>query len=101
MTKSIPKKTEGSQSFHKKLKLVVRRAGKTKPCIEQILGDDFHRNSGKVRNLIRVIDKENDHYREFLTDKETGEILHECNEPLSKHQGHGAARIKQKNNSQH
>jgi len=43
-------------------------------------------------HLERLIDRENDWYAETVTDPETGEIVHECKEPLSEHQGHGAAK---------
>lgn len=33
-------------------------------------------------------------YSEKVTDTETGEVIHECNEPLDQHQGHGAAKSK-------
>ena len=94
MTKSIPKTTEGSLSFHKKLKSVVRRAGKKEPSIEQVHGDDLHRDTGKLMHLTRIIDRENNRYHEVIKDKETDKVLHECEEPLSKHQGHGAAKTK-------
>ena len=94
MTKSTPRTIGGALSFKKKLRLKVRRAGKKKPSIEQVQGDDFHRDSGKWTHLSRIIDKENKIYHEVFTDKETGEVLHECKEPLSKHQGHGDAKAK-------
>ncbi len=43
-------------------------------------------------------DKREDKYIEKVTDPDTGEILHECVEPLSKHQGHGYAKFKKKTN---
>lgn len=39
----------------------------------------------------RVIDKYKDRYMEKVTDPETGEIIHGCEEPLSEHFGHGFA----------
>lgn len=78
--------------FKKKLRLKVRRASKRKPSIEQIQGDDLQCDTGKWRNLIQVIDREKNLYHKVITDKETGEIIHECKEPLSQHQGHGDAK---------
>ncbi len=40
------------------------------------------------------IDRRNDSYREIVKDKPTGKILHEREEPLSKHIGHGSAKYK-------
>ena len=79
-----------------KLGMKGRHASGGKPFIEQISGDDLHRDSGQWRKLNRTIDRENDHYYEVVTDPETGEILHECKEPLSEHRGHGAAKVKSK-----
>ena len=42
----------------------------------------------------RNIDRENNLYTESVVDVETGEILHECEEPLKKHTGHGSAKKK-------
>ncbi len=44
----------------------------------------------------RLIDKREDQYYEKIEDPDTGEIIHECKEPLSKHQGHGYAKYKEK-----
>lgn len=40
----------------------------------------------------RLIDWGNDRYKEVVTDPETGIIVHHCEEPLSKHRGHGSAK---------
>ena len=63
-----------------------------KPFIMRVSGDDLHRDSGKWMNLRRIIDRENDLYDEVITDPETGSIVQESHEPLSKHRGHGAAK---------
>jgi hypothetical protein len=41
-----------------------------------------------------IINRRDDHYREVVTDPETGEVLHHCDEPLSEHRGHGSAKSK-------
>jgi len=51
--------------------------------------------SHKYGNLVRVhrtIDKDNDRYVEKVLDLQTGEVLHECDEPLSQHVNHGSAK---------
>jgi hypothetical protein len=40
----------------------------------------------------RVMDRDADRYVETVTMRETGEVVHHCDEPLSKHHGHGSAR---------
>jgi restriction endonuclease Mrr len=41
-------------------------------------------------------DKREDHYHEKVIDPDTRETIHECEEPLSKHQDHGSAKYKKK-----
>ncbi|MBN9547240.1 MAG: hypothetical protein J0I19_17375 [Alphaproteobacteria bacterium] len=38
----------------------------------------------------RLIDKHNNRYVEKVTARNSGEIIHECDEPLSDHKGHGS-----------
>ena len=73
------------------LGLKGRHATGGRPFIEQKVGDDLHRKSGRWMRLERVIDRAKNWYREVVTDRETGKIVHECDEPLSDHRGHGAA----------
>ena len=47
---------------------------------------------GKLVRVHRTIDKDNDWYSEKVIDLQTGEILHECDEPLSKHVNRGTAK---------
>ena len=42
----------------------------------------------------RLIDKDKNIYREIVTDPDTNEIIHSCEEPLKKHSGHGSAKQK-------
>ncbi|HZR05425.1 MAG TPA: hypothetical protein VFA61_06325 [Candidatus Udaeobacter sp.] len=60
----------------------------------QTIGDDFHRNTGRWMKLYRLIDRMKDRYNEQVTDPATGEIVHECSEPLDNHKGHGSAKAK-------
>lgn len=57
-------------------------------------GDDLCVTKSKWMNKNRVIDKKNDLYSETITDPQTGEILHQCKEPLSLHRGHGSTKRK-------
>lgn len=61
---------------------------------EFIRGDELHKKSGKWYKKVREIDKDSDQYKEVITDPETGEITHECEEPLSEHRNHGSAKNK-------
>jgi hypothetical protein len=64
--------------------------GKRKIRIEQLVGDDLHRNSGKWLKKVRIIDRENNRYFEEVVDPDSGEVMHRCEEPLSDHYGHGS-----------
>ena len=65
---------------------------KRNPRREFRVGDSFTRKDGKWRDMYRLIDKDEDIYVEVITDKESGEVVHECREPLTEHQGHGTAK---------
>jgi len=74
-----------------KLGIKCRSDGVGRPLVELVSGDDLHRNTGTWREIRRVINREKNEYHEVIKDATTGEILHECHEPLSEHRGHGAA----------
>lgn len=57
---------------------------------ESLSGDDLHRKTGKWVQKSRTIDHQNDWYEEVVTDPDTGQVLHRCAEPLSRHRGHGS-----------
>jgi len=65
-----------------------------KTTVEGFSGDDLHKKSGKWMKKERLIDHEKDQYKEIVTDAETGNEVHRCEEPLSKHTGHGSAKKK-------
>jgi hypothetical protein len=81
-------------TVHELLRLKDRTAGGSRPFMEQVVGDDLHRKSGKWMKLQRVIDrvKKPAWYSEVITDPETGDVVHKCEEPLSEHRGHGSAK---------
>lgn len=68
--------------------------GSRRPIKEVTSGDEYQRSKGKWAKLDRIIDRENDKYHEKVVDPETGEVYHECNEPLSEHINHGSAKKK-------
>ena len=81
---------------HGKVTIKSRHAGGGRPFAEQVHGSDLHRKDGRWVRLDRVIDRHNDRYTERVTDPATGEVIHECDEPLSDHQGRGAAKKRRK-----
>jgi len=71
-----------------------RHTGERQPFIEQTVADDLHRKTGRWMKLHRVIDRLNNWYHKRVTDPATGEVVHECDEPLTEHRGHGSAKPK-------
>jgi hypothetical protein len=54
------------------------------------------RGDDKITPVERFVlfDRLNDEYQEIITDLNTGQVIHNCKEPLSQHQGHGSAKKK-------
>jgi hypothetical protein len=80
--------------MHMGLGIKAKREGQKKPFSEQKSLPVLQRSTGRMAKHDRLIDRDNDNYEERVVDLETGEVLHECKEPLSEHQGHGSAKIK-------
>jgi len=79
-------------TFHASLGFKAKRQGERKPHVEGKSGDDLHRETGRWMKKDRLIDRENDHYKEVVTDPESGNVIRYCEEPLSEHRGHGSAK---------
>lgn len=76
----------------------AKRFEKKRPVQEFIYGCDYSKRDKKYMDKERLIDRKNDIYHEKITDKETGQIIHECDEKLSEHFGHGSAKNKKEKN---
>jgi hypothetical protein len=72
----------------------AKRQGQSRPYIEDRGIPSYSVNRGKTVLREQVIDRDNDRYFERVTDYDTGEVIHECEEPLSEHRGHGSAKPK-------
>lgn len=57
-------------------------------------GVEHSHRYGRLVRVHRTVDKDNDSYSEKVIDMQTGEILHECDEPLSHHINHGSAKAR-------
>jgi hypothetical protein len=79
-------------TFRSKLGIKHKRPGFKKPIYEEVGGDDLHRKSGLWSKFLRVIDRQNNRYKEEIVNSETGEILRSVDEPLTEHVGRGYAR---------
>ena len=80
--------------FHDSLGFKQKRPGYKKPIAEGVLGDSFFHKASKWVQKVRLIDRLANRYREKVTDPATGEVIHECDEPLDQHTGHGDAKPK-------
>jgi len=92
MSRHFSVSISGTVTVRSMLGLKGRHATGGRPFIEQKIGDDLHRKSGRWMRLERVIDRARNWYRELVTDRETGKIVNQCDGPLSDHRGHGAAK---------
>lgn len=68
------------------------RAGLSKWFIEIVQGVDFSTRLRRWMKKLRIIDREQDRYVEAVVDPETGNKIHDVDEPLSSHTGHGSDR---------
>lgn len=82
--------------FNESIRGKVKSKESKRPIEEFKIGDDYNRDRKKYVDRTMIIDRKNDKYIESIKDKETGETIHECNESLKEHYGHGNAK-KEKN----
>jgi hypothetical protein len=84
---------------HARVSLKARRPGltfgkgksKKRHFMEQVLGEDLDRSTGRWNRLTRVIDRLRDEYHEKITDSD-GNVIREVHERLRDHIGRGSAR---------
>jgi len=76
----------------------ARHGAVGRPFYEARTGADLHHKSGKWMHRDLMIDRENDRYIERIVDPETGSVVHECEESLKAHRGHGSAKRKRGEN---
>ncbi len=80
---------EEKAELRKKVKLKERNEKGKKPHRIIYSGEELFRKTNKWHQIERVVDRNNDVYHEKITDLDTGEVIREVWEPLSKHKGHG------------
>jgi hypothetical protein len=71
-----------------------KRVGCKKPIAEGFSGKALFAKEQQLVDKERLIDREANRYREKVTDPATGAVIHECDEPLDDHTGHGSAKPK-------
>lgn len=83
-----------SLELHGSVRFKHKRPGQKRPVAEGTSGDELFHDKAKWVQKERLIDREKNRYREKVTDPATGEVIHECDEPLDHHKGHGTAKPK-------
>ena len=94
LTQTISVDVHESITVREKIRKKHRRHGHKKPISESMSGDDLHSATGQWNQLTREIDRENNRYREIIINQQSGEVIRECDEPLTNHTGRGSAKSK-------
>lgn len=71
-----------------------QRPGYKRPIAEGWTGRDFFHKEEKWVQKESLIDRVENRYLERVTDPATGNVIHECDERLDQHTGHGSAKTK-------
>lgn len=67
---------------------------KKNPRVDFLVGTDLRKSDGKWMEKERVIDRDENLYKEAVVDPENGQEIHRNEEPPSDHFGHGSAKFK-------
>ncbi len=70
-----------------------KRPGSKKPIAEGFTGRELRKSVGDFVDKERLIDRENDRYREKVV-TDSGEVIRDVDEPLSEHTDRGSAKLK-------
>ena len=63
-----------------------------RPWLWTMSGPSWSHDRQKWMHREKTENRRDNQYTEVVWDPDTGEIIHECEEPLRDHQGHGSAR---------
>ena len=63
-----------------------------KPWMTTMSEPSWSRDRQKWLHREKTENRRDDRYTEVVWDPDTGKIVHQCDEPLSEHRGHGSAR---------
>ena len=74
-------------------RLGPRKRGKNQ---QEIVRGQEYSQTGQLVNKVRIIDRENNRYKERVADADTGEIICDVEHPLTDHTEHGSAKFKKK-----
>lgn len=74
-------------------RLGPRKRGKNR---QEIVRGQEYSQTGQLVNKVRIIDRENNKYKELVSDADTGEKIRDVAHPLTDHTEHGSAKFKKK-----
>ncbi len=94
MTRVIEVSIKDGIELHDSVGFKHKRDGHKLPLAEGMAGDDLFRTEQRWVGKERLIDREKNRYREKVTDPSTGKVIHQCDEPLDQHRGHGSDKAK-------
>ena len=89
-------KIRASVSGRMKSQKKMKSGGRKRREREVRFGHSFHLLRQRWESLLMVIDRKKNMYEKTVTDKDTGEVVYHCKEPLSKHTGRGSAKHSKK-----
>lgn len=68
----------------------------SKPWLTTMSEPSWSHDRQKWVHREKTEDRRNNRYTETVMDPDTGEIIHQTDEPLTEHRGHGSAKKKKK-----
>ncbi len=92
ISRAFQKSLSGSLVLRSSLRLTGFVTSKTKWFVKLMSEPSFTHHLRVWCHRLKVENKRTNEYLEILTNPETGEILHKCEEPLTEHHGHGTAK---------
>jgi hypothetical protein len=78
--------------IHERARLRLREGEAGRWRCETIAGQEYWKQGGKWVEKTRTVDRQENRYTERVVDPQTGEVIHECDEPLDAHRDHGFAK---------
>lgn len=69
-----------------------KRKGAKRPILEGKSGDSWSTEHRRFMKVTQIVDREHDCYDKVVFDPFKSEIIRECHETLSAHQGKGSAK---------
>ena len=83
---------EDTVSVHTRFRLASAEKHGKHRAWENGAKEELCLDNGRWVTVARLFDRVNDHYRETITDMETGKVILVKDEPLSMHRGYGSAK---------